>query len=503
MEVINRIKRYYRRHSYKETIKWIKDTVVFQLKEVTNKPVQYKKLKLKKNEIPKRAKKVFIFAKQPFFALGGTTRAARLSRTFNEMGIQVCYIYAFDTIDKDFYKKNMPLCMHINIKRISLKYFEKMVYKDDVVIFELPLATFFPYLEIALDSMACVIYESINNWESSLGDNFLLKKFLYKTIRFANELTVTTENLVGKVKGYCKKLNVLTDIKYVPNGVDNKLFNIHNNYSCPKDLVIKSKTLLYYGTLDKNIIDWELINNIAINNLDWAINIIGNNYYYKDSKYPNIYFLGEKQYEEMPAYIKYSDYVIIPYLINDITNYMSFPEIPEANAMGKRVISTKISNINEYPNVYTGNDWQSWMDITKMDYKFDLLSAKSLIDMHSWPDITQDMINHMPYYRDISIIILFNSNIDHLKKCLESILKRSTKYDYEIIVVGKFANNQLINYKNKVKTINCVSKDNSTMRSKAMKHVTKKYVMFLNANSLVTDDRFLDSYLDIISFNFE
>lgn len=50
----------------------------------------------------KNTQRVFIFASVPFYDVGGGQRSAQLARTFNSMGKQVYYIYAFPCSEKMF-----------------------------------------------------------------------------------------------------------------------------------------------------------------------------------------------------------------------------------------------------------------------------------------------------------------------------------------------------------------------------------------------------------------
>ncbi len=492
MEIWHRIKRYYRRNSFKETLSWLKKEICYQLMILTRKTVNYKNLRLKKDCLAKKSR-VFIFAEYPYYHEGSNTRSAKQANTLNDEGFAVCYIYAFKSIDHDFYKKDLPLVMHLPFKKLSKKRFEKMLSSKDIIIFEIPYAKYFPYLEKALEANSRVIYEHTNNWESILGNRFFQKSVLFKMIRFSHVLQATSLPLVNQLQEYAKKVNVETQIRLVPNGVDISIIDdVQNEQS--KDKV----TLLYYGSLYEELIDWDLITNLAINNPDYVINIIGNTFGQKSriKNMPNnIYFLGEKKYTDILNYIKYTDYVIIPYQINDISNYLSIIEVNDALVMGKQVISVKLPNLNDIPNVYQGNDFAS---IINSNYKNDLLSSATYVNNHTWVNNLRDtlLLRHVNYNEKISIIVLDNKK--NMKKCLNSLLEYKNRYHYDIILLT--LNETIIDqYKHRVKIIK--EKNNVKGRSRAVKEASGEYLLFLEGDSYPVHEFFLDSYLEILEWD--
>ena len=59
----------------------------------------------------------------------------------------------------------------------------------------------------------------------------------------------------------------------------------------------------------------------------------------------NIHYLGAKSYEELPSYLSGWDIAMIPFAINESTQYISPTKTPEYLAGGKPVISTAITDV--------------------------------------------------------------------------------------------------------------------------------------------------------------
>jgi UDP-galactopyranose mutase len=59
----------------------------------------------------------------------------------------------------------------------------------------------------------------------------------------------------------------------------------------------------------------------------------------------NIHYLGEKSYQELPAYLGGWDIALIPFKLNKSTKFISPTKTPEYLAGGKPVLSTPIRDV--------------------------------------------------------------------------------------------------------------------------------------------------------------
>ena len=62
-------------------------------------------------------------------------------------------------------------------------------------------------------------------------------------------------------------------------------------------------------------------------------------------RHPNIHYLGQKAYSELPAYIAGWDVAMLPFALNDSTRFISPTKTPEYLAAGKPVVSTPIRDV--------------------------------------------------------------------------------------------------------------------------------------------------------------
>lgn len=143
---------------------------------------------------------------------------------------------------------------------------------------------------------------------------------------------------------YCAQYN--PDSYYIGQGCNIELFDHTVVHSIPKDLgAIPSPVIGYVGAVIKERLDDRIIEEIAKANREWSVVLVGpEDEFFRNSRLhlmPNVYFLGRKPIEELPAYVSGFDVCINPQRINNITigNYPL--KVDEYLAMGKPVVATR------------------------------------------------------------------------------------------------------------------------------------------------------------------
>ena len=109
---------------------------------------------------------------------------------------------------------------------------------------------------------------------------------------------------------------------YQAYAVDDELFNALRSYEKPEDMVLGSKTLLYYGSLWGEWFDWDLVYGLAKHDPTLSVNLIGG---HPDPRImgiapENVHFLGLKKQPDLPAYLKYADFALIPFKTGEWLN---------------------------------------------------------------------------------------------------------------------------------------------------------------------------------------
>jgi len=103
----------------------------------------------------------------------------------------------------------------------------------------------------------------------------------------------------------------------------------------------------YYGVIDERI-DLDLIRKTAARKPEFAFVMIGPLCKIETSDLPqadNIYYLGMKTYDELPRYLHFFDFAMMPFALNEATRYISPTKTLEYMAANKPIISTKIKDV--------------------------------------------------------------------------------------------------------------------------------------------------------------
>jgi len=103
----------------------------------------------------------------------------------------------------------------------------------------------------------------------------------------------------------------------------------------------------FYGVLDERF-DTELLGKVAALRPNWSFVMVGPVVKISDEdlpRRPNIHYLGGKKYEELPCYLSGWDVALMPFAMNESTQFISPTKTPEYLAGGKPVVSTAVKDV--------------------------------------------------------------------------------------------------------------------------------------------------------------
>lgn len=103
----------------------------------------------------------------------------------------------------------------------------------------------------------------------------------------------------------------------------------------------------FFGVVDERL-DIELLRELAKNHAEWQFVIIGPVVKIDPAtlpRTPNVHYLGGKDYQELPAYLKGWDVATLLFADNESTKFISPTKTPEYLAAGNPVVSTPIRDV--------------------------------------------------------------------------------------------------------------------------------------------------------------
>ncbi|MBP0613427.1 glycosyltransferase [Chryseobacterium sp. cx-311] len=149
---------------------------------------------------------------------------------------------------------------------------------------------------------------------------------------------------------YESKVKKHHNVHCFPSSVDIEHFSGQNKDATerPSDMKdIPGRIVGYYGVIDERI-DLELLKNTAALAPETSFVMVGPLCKIGEQDLPkadNIYYLGMKSYEELPAYLQHFDIAMMPFALNDSTKFISPTKTLEYMAANKPIISTRIKDV--------------------------------------------------------------------------------------------------------------------------------------------------------------
>jgi len=190
-----------------------------------------------------------------------------------------------------------------------------------------------------------------------------------------------------------------------PSSIDKSHFvKARTNKVQPADQAqVSGIKLGFYGVIDERF-DITLIKAIADARPNWSFMLIGPVLKINRKLLPqneNIHYLGQKTYEQLPAYLSGWDVALIPFMLNDSTRFISPTKTPEYLAAGKPVVSTAIRDVvnpygkNKLVHIgYTAEDFIEAieLELNNKNNKQWLSKVDSFLSKNSWNTTCASMI---------------------------------------------------------------------------------------------------------------
>jgi len=150
---------------------------------------------------------------------------------------------------------------------------------------------------------------------------------------------------------YNAKLHQHENVHLFPSSVDRDHFAVARRpQRDPADQhAIPHPRIGFFGVLDERL-DRNLLREAAELRPDWHFVLLGPVVKIREEDLPraqNIHYLGQKRYDQLPVYLANWDVAMLPFAINQSTQFISPTKTLEYLAAGKPVVSTPIRDVVE------------------------------------------------------------------------------------------------------------------------------------------------------------
>lgn len=205
------------------------------------------------------------------------------------------------------------------------------------------------------------------------------------------------------LKAKCEPFNACTH--YFSNVADLDHFGrAQQPGPVPADLAsIPKPRIGYIGALSDFKVDFALIRDVATARPDWHWVVIGAEREGQHSplvdalrSLPNVHFLGDKPYADLPDYLRGFDVGTLPTLINDYTRSMFPMKYFEYLAAGVPVVSTSLEFTRHHQSglqiAKGASDFEQAITVQLDRGRFDIAEANILVGENTWTNRLKKML---------------------------------------------------------------------------------------------------------------
>jgi UDP-galactopyranose mutase len=165
---------------------------------------------------------------------------------------------------------------------------------------------------------------------------------------------------------------------------------------------LPSPRLGFYGVIDERL-DIALLDALAVAHPEWQIVMVGPVVKIRPDelpRHPNIHYLGQRAYDELPAYLAGWDVCLLPFARNEATRFISPTKTLEYMAAERPIVSTPIADVIEpYGDiVYVGGTPESFgaacaraLSAGEAEREARRAKARSVLSRTSWDTTAREM----------------------------------------------------------------------------------------------------------------
>jgi glycosyltransferase involved in cell wall biosynthesis len=263
-----------------------------------------------------------------------------------------------------------------------------------------------PHYSSLVDTVRCkgVVYYVVDEYSSMPDvDADRIREMERHVLDHADVVFTISEELTRA------KSQVNPNTYFSNHGVDTAHFNRAHTEDLPRPSELGSMpapVIGFFGLIE-DWLDLELIEHLASRRPRYSFVLIGRvaSDTARLKKHKNVFFLGQKKYEDIPAYLKYFDVCLIPFKLNEVIINSNPLKLKEYLAGGKPVVSVGIGEVRKYGDlVYIGDTYDEYLACVDRALEEDsperARQRVRAMESESWParvDVICDRVSkHIP-----------------------------------------------------------------------------------------------------------
>jgi len=317
------------------------------------------------------------------------------------------------------------------------------VYRDFAITENCVLLQFPFWRRIGLGLRAAfnskVIYDCMDDWQNWTAEPCISQWNLDEEKNLAREadvLVVTAQELYERQQAF------RPDPVLARNAADFDFLSAPK----PNNLITdKSKPVIGYFGAIADWFDLDLITRIAELRPQYNFFFIGHVYALNTAKIqslPNVTFLGERNYREIPLFLSHFDVCLIPFVLNDLIKGVDPVKMYEYFSQGKPVVATDMPELAPLEDlVYIGKDTADFAAKLDQAVREDNPNLRrrrmDYAKANTWAarvDVIDDAIRKS--FPKVSIVVVTQDAEEVLEPFFDSVQRNTAWPNYELIVDG-------------------------------------------------------------------
>lgn len=155
----------------------------------------------------------------------------------------------------------------------------------------------------------------------------------------------------------------------------------------------------YYGVIDERL-DYDLIAALAASDPELQVVMVGPTAKVDPAALPqgdNIHWLGGRSYDELPRYVRGYDVCLMPFALNEATEYINPTKTLEYMAAGRPIVSTAVPDVvrNFTPTVRVARDTSDFVAGVRLDARHPngarIADGINMARAHTWDSVVGSM----------------------------------------------------------------------------------------------------------------
>ncbi len=311
----------------------------------------------------------------------------------------------------------------------------------------------------------------------------------------ADLVVVTSDYLKQKMDGLgrdCTVVRNATDFRHFATLPENGRLR-----SIPRPIIG------YYGSISEWF-DFDLVEYAARRRPDWSFVLVGSSdhggTFGSLTKLPNVHFLGEKPYAELPQYLYWFDVCTIPFRLTKLIEATNPVKFYEYISSGKPVVSVMLPELTRHSDcLYLAKDRREFVDqlsLAVAERPEDHRARRiELARQNTWDNRHRRLKEAVDrLFPRVSIIVVTYNNLALTKACVNSIFANSQYPNFELIVVDNASGDEtpefLRGLAQQRKTVRAIlNRDNrgfAAANNQGLRSATGDYIILLNNDTVVT-----------------